>query len=100
MIDIDYINKSQTVALNPQLKAVRTLVGKKSIEDTNYASTRHISAINVLTQLDKWEIDWTDEMNEEASKVNAVETLVSFLEQNAHDTYKAQSAQIFGMIAE
>ena len=100
MLDIDFVNKSQIVSLNPQLKAIRALRSKKSIEDASYASTRHICALNVLTWLDKWEVDWSDEMSDECSKVNAVETLLTFLEQNAHDTYKAQAAQVFGMIAE
>ena len=39
-------------------------------------------------------------MNDEMRKNNGIETLIEYLKQDQHDTYKAQSAAICGMIAE
>ncbi len=39
-------------------------------------------------------------MNEEILKIDGITALLTFLAQNAHETYKSHAAQICGMLAE
>lgn len=61
---------------------------------------RQLSAMNMLCKLDKWDIEWTPQYSEEISKIAGVDTIIHFVEQSQHDNYRAQAAQIVGMIAE
>lgn len=70
------------MALNANKKIIRSLAPKRPTEDSNYAMSRHISAINLLCKLDKWDIEWTLSMSEEVSKVAGMDTIVNYLEQS------------------
>lgn len=100
LLDLDYLDQAQAVQLNAQIKAVRSLTPKKQIEEVTYTQARHIAALNILCIMDKWKVDWENEASEALSSVHGVEALVAFLEQNAHETYKSQAAQVIGMVAE
>lgn len=54
----------------------------------------------MLCKLDKWDIEWTALYSEEISKVAGIDTVIHFVEQSQHDNYRAQAAQVVGMIAE
>jgi hypothetical protein len=56
--------------------------------------------MNLLCKLDKWDIEWTKANSEEISKVAGVDTVMHFVEQSQHDSFRAQACQIVGMIAE
>ena len=56
--------------------------------------------MNLLCKLDKWDIEWLKVYSEEMSKVAGIDTIVHFIEQSQHDSYRAQAAQVVGMIAE
>eukprot|EP00347_Sterkiella_histriomuscorum_P004589 403359888 len=100
LVDAKWIQQNELVALNASRKIIKSLSPKRPTEDNNYAMSRHISSINLLCKLDKWDIEWNLAMSEEISKVAGVDTVISYLEQSQHDNYKAQAAQIVGMIAE
>jgi len=68
------------VALNASRKIIKTLAPKRPTEDNNYTMSRHISSINLLCKLDKWDIEWNDQMSEEISKVAGVDTVINYLE--------------------
>jgi len=53
MIDTEYLNKPQVITLSGVMKAIKSLIPKKSIENSSYAQARHISAMGVLVYLDK-----------------------------------------------
>jgi len=53
MIDTEYLNKPQVITLSGVVKAIKSLIPKKSIENSSYAQARHISAMGVLVYLDK-----------------------------------------------
>ena len=59
LVDSKWIQQSELVALNSMRKIIRSLAPKKPTEDNNYALSRHISALNLLCRLDKWDIEWT-----------------------------------------
>ncbi|CDW90750.1 ubiquitin carboxyl-terminal hydrolase family protein [Stylonychia lemnae] len=100
LVDSKWIQQTEMIALNASKKIIKTLAPKRPTEDNNYTMSRHISAINLLCKLDKWDIEWTNQMSEEISKVAGLDTIINYLEQSQHDNYKAQAAQIVGMIAE
>ena len=100
LVDSKWVQAQEIVALQAVRKIVRTLAPKKPTEDTNYAMGRQLSAMNMLCKLDKWDIEWTSQYSEEMSKVAGVDTIIHFVEQSQHDNYRAQAAQIVGMIAE
>mmetsp|Transcript_35876 Transcript_35876/g.34929 ORF Transcript_35876/g.34929 Transcript_35876/m.34929 type:complete len:170 (-) Transcript_35876:199-708(-) len=56
--------------------------------------------MNLMCKLDRWDMEWNQEMSEEMARISGIETIIHFLEQSQHDNYKAQAAQIVGMIAE
>ncbi len=80
------------IALNASKKVIRTLAPKRPNEENNYAMSRHITAINLLCKLDKWDVPWTNQMSEEISRISGVDAIISFLEQSQHDNYKAFAA--------
>jgi hypothetical protein len=44
--------------------------------------SRQISAINLICKLDKWDVEWNEQMSEEISKISGVDTIIHFLEQS------------------
>lgn len=100
IIGTEYANRNQIISLSPIVKAIRTLIPKKSVENTQYAQTRHISAMQIIQYFDSKSFEWTDEFNEEMRKTQGIDTLIEFLKQDSHETYKTQAALICAMIAE
>ena len=99
-LDNKWITESETLALHAEIKAVRCLAPKRPTEESNYAVTRQLCGINVICLLDKWNVEWNEAMSEELARVNGVDTVTLYLEQNQHDTYKSQAAEIVGMISD
>jgi hypothetical protein len=92
LVDAKWIQQSELIALNAIRKIIRTLSPKKPTEDNNYAMSRQISALNLLCKLDKWDIEWNQQMAEELSRISGIDTIIKYLEQSQHDNYKAQAA--------
>ena len=92
LVDAKWVQQTELVALNAVRKIIRTIAPKKPTEDNNYAISRQISALNLLCKLDKWDIEWNNQMSEEISRVQGVDTIVHFLEQSQHDNYKSYAA--------
>lgn len=108
MTDIDVLTQTELFALNPILPAIRCMLPKRENEDNTLVMTRQISGLNLLCKLDRFDFQWSDESSQMLLDVDTKNTnsldplhcLISFLEQNHQEGYKAQAAQVFGMIIE
>lgn len=108
MTDIDVLTQTELFALNPILPAIRCMLPKRENEDNTLVMTRQISGLNLLWKLDRFDFQWSDESSQMLLDVDTKNTnsldplhcLISFLEQNHQEGYKAQAAQVFGMIIE
>lgn len=72
--------QSELIALNAIRKIIRSTAPKRPVEDNNYTMSRQICAINLLCKMDKWDIEWSNQMSEEISRVQGIETIVHYLE--------------------
>ncbi|CAI2378863.1 unnamed protein product [Moneuplotes crassus] len=100
LIDIDVINNEEISSLKPANKAIICLQPKKINEESHYAMVRQVSALNLLCKLDQLDYQFDDECMDSIKKNDGVNTVVSFLEQNHQQGYKAQACQLMGMMIE
>ena len=61
---------------------------------------RQVSALNIICKLDRLDCEWGDQETDIMKLSNGINAIVSFLEQNHQQGYKAQACQILGMILE
>lgn len=61
---------------------------------------RQVSALNLLCKLDRLDYEFDDECMSTIKRYDGVNTIVSFLEQNHQQGYKAQAWQLIGMMLE
>jgi hypothetical protein len=73
---------------------------RKLDEESHYTIIRQVSALNVLSYLDRLEIPWNDECTRKLRELNGLQSIISFLEQDHQQGYKAQATQVLGMIIE
>lgn len=100
LIDIDVVNDNEILSLNPALSAIKCLESKKMDEESHFTMIRQVSALNVLCKLDRLDYDWDEKLSNALLKSGGLQTIISFLEQNHQQGYKAQAAQFLGMIVE
>lgn len=80
LIEGKLISRADLLSLHPSMPAIRSLSPIKHQEDSNQAMARHIAALNLLNILDKFEVDWTEDMSNELVKYNGHETVCYYLE--------------------
>jgi hypothetical protein len=100
LIDIHVINDSELRSINPLKRAILCLEQRKLDEESHYTIIRQVSALNVLSYLDRLEIPWNDECTRKLRELNGLQSIISFLEQDHQQGYKAQATQVLGMIIE
>ena len=100
LIDINIINDAELLALNPIYKAILWLMPKKIKEESSFTMIRQVSALNVICKLDRLNFEWNDKWSNMIKETEGITTVVALLEQNHQPGYKAQAAQLVGMILE
>ena len=73
---------------------------KKIKEESSFTMVRQVSGLNVIWKLDRLDFEWNDKCSTIINETGGINTIIALLEQNHQQGYKAQAAQLIGMIIE